>query len=78
MPWSVTVYNKNLSSQLNLTAQIEPVQNKIKYIYCFSIHNAGMNATAKKNCHFFNFNFKSPLKLTILLLFLLNHFKYLS
>ena len=26
--WSVTVYNKNLFSQCNLTAQIEPVQDK--------------------------------------------------
>ena len=26
--WSVTVYIKNLSSQCNLTAQIEPVQDK--------------------------------------------------
>ena len=26
--WSVTVYNKNLFSQCNLTPQIEPVQDK--------------------------------------------------
>jgi hypothetical protein len=26
--WSVTVYNKTLSSQCNLTTQIEPVQDK--------------------------------------------------
>ena len=29
--WSVTVYNKNVSSPCNLTAQIEPVQNNIIY-----------------------------------------------
>ena len=27
----MTVYNKNLSSQCNLTAEIEPVQDKKKY-----------------------------------------------
>jgi len=27
--WSVTVYNKNLSSQYNLLAQTEPVEDKI-------------------------------------------------
>jgi hypothetical protein len=27
--WSVTVYNKTLSSQYNLTAKIEPVQDKL-------------------------------------------------
>jgi hypothetical protein len=27
--WSVTVYNKNLSSQCNMTAQIEPLQDKL-------------------------------------------------
>jgi hypothetical protein len=26
--WSVTVYNKTVSSQYNLTAQIEPMQDK--------------------------------------------------
>jgi hypothetical protein len=31
--WSVTVYNKNLSSQCNLTAQIEPVLDKIIYFH---------------------------------------------
>jgi len=29
--WSVTVCNKNLSSPCNLTAQIEPVQDKLTY-----------------------------------------------
>jgi len=29
--WSVTVYSKYLSSQYNLTAQIEPVQDKASY-----------------------------------------------
>jgi hypothetical protein len=31
--WSITVYNKNLSSQCNLTPQIEPVQDKKKDIF---------------------------------------------
>jgi len=31
MSWSVTVYNKNVSSQCNLTAHIEPVQDKAVY-----------------------------------------------
>ena len=31
IPWSVTVYNKNLSSQCNLTAQIKTVQDKCSY-----------------------------------------------
>ena len=31
--WSVTVYNKHLSSQWNLTAQIEPVQDKILLLF---------------------------------------------
>ena len=30
--WSVTVYRKTLSSQCNLTAQIEPVQDKFLII----------------------------------------------
>ena len=30
--WSVTVYNKYLSSQCNLTAQIEPLQNKFFFV----------------------------------------------
>ena len=29
--WSVTVYNKNLSSQCNLPPQIEQAQDKNKY-----------------------------------------------
>ena len=29
--WSVTVYNKNLSSQCKLISQIEPVQDKIHF-----------------------------------------------
>lgn len=29
--WSVTVYNKSISSQYNLTAQIEPIQDKQNY-----------------------------------------------
>ena len=35
--WSMTINSKNLSSQCNLTAQIEPVQDKIddEYIFCF-------------------------------------------
>ena len=37
--WSVTVYNKNLSSQCNLTAQIKPVQDKHIYIFdCTSFY----------------------------------------
>ena len=31
--WSVTVYNKYLSSQCNLTVKIEPVQDKMNYQY---------------------------------------------
>ena len=31
--WSVTVYNKNVSSQCDLTAQIEQVQGKMQVIY---------------------------------------------
>jgi hypothetical protein len=27
--WSVTAYNQNLSSQCNVTAQIEPIEEKI-------------------------------------------------
>jgi hypothetical protein len=30
--WSVIVYNKDLSSQCNFTAQIEPVQDKSVYL----------------------------------------------
>ena len=35
--WSVTIYSKNLSSQCNLTAQLEQVHDKIddEYIYFF-------------------------------------------
>ena len=29
--WSLSIYNKHLPSQCNLTAQIEPVQNKHEY-----------------------------------------------
>jgi hypothetical protein len=33
--WSVTVYSKQLSSQCNLTAQIEPVRDKYTiYVHC--------------------------------------------
>ena len=35
--WSVTVYNKNVSNQCSLTAQIEPVQDKC-YFKVISIH----------------------------------------
>ena len=31
--WSVTVYSENVSSQCNLTAQIEPVQDKLLYMH---------------------------------------------
>jgi len=31
--WSVTVYHITLSSQCNLTAQIEPTQDKVIYLY---------------------------------------------
>jgi hypothetical protein len=30
--WSVTLYNKNLSSQCNLTAQVEQAQDKKKFV----------------------------------------------
>jgi hypothetical protein len=36
--WSVTVYNKNVSSQCNLAAQIEPVHDKIVYGNNMNIH----------------------------------------
>ena len=36
--WSVTVYNKNLSSQCNLIALIEPMQDKIDYKYIRLFH----------------------------------------
>ena len=38
--WSVTGYNNNLSSQCNVTAQIEPIQDKYNYpalVYLFWI-----------------------------------------
>jgi hypothetical protein len=35
--WSVTVYSKQLSSQCNLTAQIEPVRDK--YIYLTGVRH---------------------------------------
>ena len=34
---SVTVYNKKLSSQCNLTAQIEPVQDKKKFVWTIGL-----------------------------------------
>ena len=33
--WSVTIYSKNLSSQCNLTAQLEQVHDKIDDEYIF-------------------------------------------
>ena len=35
--WSVTVYNKKLSSQCNLTAQIEPVQDKYRLMIVMKV-----------------------------------------
>ena len=36
--WSVTVYNKTLCSQCNLTAQMEPIQDDNKYNLYHIIH----------------------------------------
>jgi hypothetical protein len=34
--WSVTVYNKSLYNECNVTAQIEPVQDKLEYVRHFN------------------------------------------
>ena len=38
LSWSMTVYDKKLSSQCNLTVQIEPMQNKIYLITTIYFH----------------------------------------
>jgi len=61
LSWSVTVYDKNVFSQCNLTAKIEPVQAKpivhvhymlnFFYVYLLKHNFHGMILRNLQNCH---------------------------